>query len=116
MTYLSDADVATVLASVTYRPGWSFGLIRDPHEGLQVRIVARGVPNSYRPDETIDLGITSWLPPQRTAEDLLDWLLWRLQRIESHECREWLRHDGELVSDPHEGTDDELPAMRRAGA
>jgi hypothetical protein len=33
--------------------------------------------------------------------DYLEWLLWRTQRIESHECREWFKVDGEPLHDPH---------------
>jgi hypothetical protein len=93
-------DIRAHLGRITYRPGWTFEAYEDEHEGYKLRILAP-VENSYRPGETVDLGIDSFLPPLETTHELETWLAWRLRRIESHESREWLRRDGQLISDPH---------------
>lgn len=97
---LTVAEMRAVLAEVSYRPGWTFSLEEGAPEGPHVFIVAT-VVNSYRPDETVDLGIRSPLPPFRTVDDMLLWLAWRLRRVEDHESREWFRYGGGLVDDPH---------------
>ena len=115
---LTRADVAAVLRGVTYRPGWSFLLDDDPYEGLVLWIRAK-VENSYRPEEPWDLAIATFvpLPVLHTPQDFLDWLLWRCLRIESHECREWLRVHGKPISDPHaERVAPDLRAAVTAGA
>jgi hypothetical protein len=97
---LSTAQIASHLERITYRPGWTITAQDDEWEGQQIRIVAP-VPNSYRPGQTVDLGITSFLPPMQTTADLERWLIWRLARIENHEAREFFRVDGHIRYDPH---------------
>lgn len=99
--YLTLAEIQAALNAVTYRPGWTFTAAEDPFgEGHTVRLEGP-VPNAYRPDETVVLGINSYLPPIPDAAYLDRWLLWRLQRVEAHETREWLQRDGRPIFDPH---------------
>ena len=99
---MTVAEMQAVVARIAYRPGWSIAVEEHEHEGAHIRIVCT-VEDSYHPGSTIDLGITSAIPPMRSEEQLVDWMLWRLKRIEEHEVREWLRFDGEVWSDPHAG-------------
>lgn len=94
-------EVQTELARITYKPGWTLKARQSMFEGVVLRIVAEGLINSYRPKETIDIGIDSFLPPVESVEQLHSWLAWRLDRIESHESREWLKRDGRVLFDPH---------------
>lgn len=98
---ITTEDLRAALASVTYHEGWSFKVEESRHEGPRLRIEVVGVPDSRKAGRTVDLGIESYLPPFRDVEAFLDWLLWRLQRIASHEVREFLYYRGAHVSDPH---------------
>jgi hypothetical protein len=63
---------------------------RRPYgEGIKVRIVATE-PDAFKPGETIDLGVDSFLSPNDIVcgETLDVWLEWRTRRIASHENRE----------------------------
>lgn len=106
------------LARVRYRPGWTFTLYQGDFEGPHLRIRA-DVENSYRPGQTVALDIHSPVPLAVIADGpaLLRYLAWRLQIVESHEMREWLKLDGVVVFDPHApdvnrdlpGLDEETP-------
>jgi hypothetical protein len=89
---LSTADINRELDRIAYNDQW---------EGQKIRIKAV-VPDAYDPDRTVTLGIDSFLPPLQDEWDLRRWLMWRIQRIESHEMREFFfRLDGQILWDPH---------------
>lgn len=100
---LTLPDIQGALDRITYRPDWTFTAYEDQWEGPHLLIVAP-VPNSYRPTETVDLGIRSPLPPMPDTEALHRWLAWRLGRVENHEMREWFKVDGRPLFDPHAET------------
>ena len=77
-------------------------MCEDPWEGPFVRFVGP-VDDSYNPGSTIDLGISSWLPPMVTTDQLDLWVQWRLWRVEGHESREYLMRGGVPLFDPHKG-------------
>jgi hypothetical protein len=97
--------LAGALSRVTYKPGWKFTPAVN-YEGLWVHIDAM-VTNAYDPTGYTDLHIEAPLPAPliNDERDLLEWLVWRLHRIESHEVREWLHFDGRRVLDPHDGVE-----------
>jgi hypothetical protein len=97
---LSLQEVAEVIGRVTYRPGWQFTVYQGRHEGPHLQIQAE-VPDAVAAGEVTVLDVHCFLPPMRDEAAVLDWLLWRLTRIEVHECREFLRLDGRPWSDPH---------------
>lgn len=97
---LSTADINAELERLTYKPGFTFRAYEDPWEGQKIRIVGT-VPDSYNPEQTVDLGIDSFLPPCQDAWDLRRWLAYRLKRIEIHEMLEFLKLDGAPIWDPH---------------
>lgn len=89
------------LRLITYRPGWTIEAYQGSWEGIHIRIVAPKVEDSYNPGEFVDLGITSHLPPMQNFHQLETWLAWRLNRIETHEMREWLKFGGVPIFNPH---------------
>ena len=89
-----------ILPRITFLPGVEFDAEQDPHEGLLL-FIAYTMPNAVHPDEAIDLRIKTFVPPCKTVAAFLDWLTWRLERIASHEVREWLRFGDIQVNDPH---------------
>jgi hypothetical protein len=99
---ISVARMNAALAGLVYKNGWTFSVYTDEWEGPHIFIVAR-LPNSYKPSETLDVGVRSAIPPMETVADFHRWLMWRIIRIESHEAREFLRysHGGGPVFDPH---------------
>jgi hypothetical protein len=94
-------ELQAELSRYTYRPGWALTVEPDPYEGNRLWIVA-DVADAYHPDATVQLRIDTFVPPMPNAEAFGRWLLWRLLRVESHECREWLRYDGLPLADPHQ--------------
>jgi len=97
---LTTAEVAEHLATLTYRPGWSLTVYDGRWEGQHLVITAE-VVDSYHPGQTTLLDVHSMLPPMRDGQALDEWLAWRLQRLECHESREFLRRDGRPIHDPH---------------
>jgi hypothetical protein len=95
-------ELRAELARVNYKPGWRLSIWLDEHEGPVLRIVAP-VNNSYHPDQTIDLGIDTYISPNdaATPETFLKFVNWRLDRVASHEHREWFQVDGVPLNDPH---------------
>lgn len=100
MTALTIDQLRAALTHVTYRPGWRFDLYEHQWEGVWLAVTA-DLDDAYRPGEMVTVCVRSAVPPIPTAAYFLEWLAWRLWRIESHECREWLRIDGAPIHDPH---------------
>lgn len=98
---LSTAEICDRVAQMTYRPGWTLSVYENGFEDPHLEILAVDVPNSYRPGSTLDLRISSSIPPMDSIEQLDRWVMWRLERVESHEAREWLQIDGRPLFDPH---------------
>lgn len=99
---LTVEHLQSILDEITYRPGWELQVKDDPHEGPYLRVIVP-TKNSYDEDADLDLGINSYLSPndRRDERAFIDFLIWRLERIESHEAREWLRRRGKAIFDPH---------------
>lgn len=98
--YLNPAQIQDCLAAWRYKPGWTFTLYTHQWEGLCIDI-ALTVPNGYNWDEPVDLNIRVPVPPIVNGQHFVDWLMWRVARIELHELREFSIYHGEHVSDPH---------------
>lgn len=96
---LSLEEIRDELAQLSYKDGWSWTVHEDPYEGPYIRLIGT-VPDTHSND-TINLGITTWLPPMPSRHYVAHWLFWRLERIENHECREFLKRNGKIVFDPH---------------
>lgn len=97
---LTVAAMDELLAGVQYKPGWLLRVYEGAFEGPHLRVTAT-VPNAYQPDETVELDVWSPIPPLSGVRAFDRWLAWRLCRVESHECREWLRRDNQPIFDPH---------------
>ena len=97
---LSYEEIKDHLASIQYKPGWTWNVEIDPWEGLYIRFLI-SVEDSYSPGQTVDLGFSSWLPPMTNRKQLDLWLQWRIWRLESHEAREFMRRDNRPIFDPH---------------
>lgn len=114
-------DIAAVVGKLTYRPGWSFEVYETEAQGMWLAINAV-VEDAYTPGAQVPLRIKSQLPPFQDEAQLLRWLRWRLEVIETHECHEWLRDKGtgRPLWDPHaDGADEPMhevavPAPRTA--
>jgi hypothetical protein len=97
-------DLRRQFARLSYKPGWAFEVHATEHEGPELHINCT-MADSTDPSAQVALNIISPLPPMRFSWQLDDWLIWRLNRIESHEVREWLQRDGKPISDPHDGVE-----------
>jgi hypothetical protein len=98
---LTVSDMAAVLGRMSYKSGWRFEVYEGRHEGPHLRIAAENIPDAYEPGVMARFDVHSSVPPMRDEDAFLDWLLWRLQRIEIHECREFMKLDGKPYSNPH---------------
>lgn len=87
-------------AHYSYRKGWTINVREGCFEGPHLEIIALL-------EDSIDLGkmtefqVHSPIPPQLSIEQFDLFILWRLARIESHECREWFKCDGKALFYPH---------------
>jgi len=97
---LSTADLQTILDRVTYKPGWLFRIYDGRWEGQHL-VITTVVPDAMHPGQTTTLDVHSSLPPMRDESQFLEWIAWRLGRIENHEMREFLQLDGESLFNPH---------------
>src|SRR5688572_8603081 len=97
---LTAHEITLYVDRVRYKPGWSFQVLVTDFESPQLFITAR-VMNAYDHSQMVDLGIKSHLPRFRDEKALEDWLMWRIERIESHEAREFFTVDGKRPFDPH---------------
>lgn len=100
-SFLSADQITALVARMSYRPGWELSVFIDPWEGPVFRVVAE-IDNAYRPGETVELRINSRIPPCRDEDALIEWIMWRLLQIESHEAREFYRLDNAMIYDPHD--------------
>lgn len=101
-------EVEDLINEISYKPGWEILAYETPAQGIWIKIRAE-VIDSYNPHRSVVLDIKSPLPPMDNAEDFYVWLRWRLERIEVHECHEWLKwkRNGSPLFNPHaEGADE----------
>lgn len=97
---LSTKEIQKHLERITYKPGWRFKAYDGRWEGQHL-VITTVVPDAYHPGKDTTLDVHSMLPPMRDIDQLNEWLMWRLARIEVHEMREFFRVDGQVVNDPH---------------
>jgi hypothetical protein len=97
---LSTAQVQAVFDRVTYKDGWSLEVYDGRFEGQHV-VITTVVADAYDQTKTVTLDVHSSLPPMRDEQAVLEWLAWRLGRLETHEMLEFLRLDGSCWVDPH---------------
>lgn len=105
---LSPTDIRALVDGIEYRPGWTFEVYETEAQGWWIAINAE-VQDAYEPTRDVPLRIKSPLPPFRHDLDFLAWLRWRVERIEVHECHEWLRwkDNHKPIWDPHQDGADE---------
>lgn len=96
---LTLGEMQQLLEKFTYKPGWVFTLWMDKHEGIKMEIW-HTVPCSYSGESRVQ-SIKTFVPPIHSEEDFWDYLLYRLNRIENHEMREFFRVGGYPIFDPH---------------
>lgn len=100
LQFMTYEQLVHELSRYEYRPGWELSIFNDPWEGPCL-YVEMTVADGYCPSATIDLRIRSAIPPMYDSNHFGYWLLWRLDQIERHECREMLHCDGKPLVDPH---------------
>lgn len=97
---LTTPEIQNLLDKVSYKPDWEFSVYDGKHEGQHI-VIRTPVQDAYDLDKIVVLDVHSMLPPCETAEQFYNWLLWRLKRLEVHECREFFRVDNMVYDDPH---------------
>lgn len=99
-TRLLDLEDLRVITEGVELPNFTAEVYADEFLGPYLRLVGT-VQDTRFPEQTIDLGINSRIPPCHTDEQYLDWFLHRWVEIWVHEAREMFKYNGELYSDPH---------------
>lgn len=105
---LSLPQLQSALGVLAYRPDWDLSVYETRAQGVFFAVVAE-LENSYEPGTQTVVRIKSPVPPMASVEAFYEWLRFRLEVIERHECHEWLRfrHTGKPLFDPHaEGSDE----------
>jgi hypothetical protein len=97
---LTTTQLQEALTHISYKPGWEFKIYDGKHEGQHV-VITTVVPDAYDPDKNVTLDVHTSIAPMRDVDQFYEWFLWRLKRLESHECREFYRVDGKVYDDPH---------------
>lgn len=100
-------ELHDLVDSCQYRDGWHIRLDHldrgQGSEGLTLQIFGR-YPNSYRPDEIIN--VVHYFIVPAAAYDRRSWTVWLFERfldVERHEAMEHFVIDGERPFAPHHG-------------
>lgn len=103
---LTTTELQSLVEQVKYKPGWTFRVYDGRHEGQHL-VIRTVVQDAYDLDKNVELDVHSMLPPMETEEQFFNWILWRLKRIECHECREFFQVKGKIFDDPHQENADQ---------
>lgn len=106
--------IQCVLAATSYKPKWKISAYETEAQGIWIKFCVE-MEDSYHPGKGVQLYIKSPIPPCKDAVALLVWLRWRIERVEVHECHEWLKYGGCVIWDPHaDGADEPKDTVREA--
>jgi hypothetical protein len=102
------AELAALVASCTYRPGWHLWLDDDYDRGQgcvgMTLIIACTVPDTYNLDHTIT--VRHFFPVPAAAYNRESWQRWlfdQLLLVEQHEAMEMFQVDGQRPYAPNHG-------------
>lgn len=103
------AELATLVADLVYRPGWTFDLLDwdrgQGSKGLTLIITTCGY-DSYHPDRGESYRVNHYMPVPPASFDRRSWLNWlfnQLLLVEKHECMEFFTIDGVKPMAPAHG-------------
>ncbi len=99
---MTKDEALAVLNGMTYKPGRTFQ-IQDQGDHILLRISWVGADARRPAPCTTNVLYTCVVPYSDvwTAEGVKQHLLLWLRRLERHELDEWLKFDGERLTDPH---------------
>jgi hypothetical protein len=108
---MTVAQAKALLDKATYKPGSRLvgrivKLQGDQAYGLEV-LLSQVLEDVRRRGRQHELGYIAVLPvallEHLDAKGVMEWVLRNVvEKMESHEAKEWLRVDGAMVVDPHE--------------
>lgn len=108
------AELAALVASTTYRPGWDVTLAvieRDPatthgsaSRGLTLIITTQGVNSYHHEQDNYRVNHFFAVPPATyNRANWMRWLFDQYRLVEEHECMEFFTIDGEKPYAPNHG-------------
>lgn len=111
-TNLRDLPLELWVSEITYKPGWTFDLIRhfpyDDRDLAIVRITAK-VPDVRDPTVSAEIGQVAYIydyivdrPDPKDA--FMEWVFSAVLQLEKHEVNEWFRVRGAPLHEPHPAT------------
>ncbi len=90
MRLLTVQQMQERAAQYTYRKGWTIEVREGVFEGAHLEIVCL-LEDSVEIGKMTEFRVNSSIPPQLSIQQFDLFILNRLLRIESHECREWFK-------------------------
>lgn len=107
MTNYVPVHLPDLVASITYKPGWTFYLENvveaDGSGGLQLHIVS-DTENSFDFSKRIRVRHSFLVPAASYNRDVwVAWIFDRVRDVETHEAGEFFRVDGVRQFAPHHG-------------
>lgn len=99
---MSIRELKSVLAKITYKPGWDIGF--DDGDGMVLLYAQKSRSlNAYRGRKFFQVGgISSWVHPRNLTATLVIKKIHRMIRVaESHEVGEWFKYKGKRPFNPH---------------
>lgn len=115
------AVLAELVASLRYRPGWTFALQDldrgQGSKGLTLVITSLGY-NSYHPDRGETYRVHHYMPVPPAAYDSRSWRRWLFEQlllVERHECAEFFQTEGERPYGPSHGPGNDPYIVREVG-
>lgn len=103
------AELATLVAELEYRPGWTFELDSTDRgqgsQGLTLTITTLGY-NTYHEDRGQTYRVNHYMPVPPAAYNAASWRMWLFEQlllVEKHEAMEFFQVAGERPYAPNHG-------------
>jgi len=102
---LSWADIAAILSTITYKPGWAFLLLSDdadrPYIQVQVSAEASEARSPFQSGVHPWRGGKVYLSYHMCRQEIVGAAFGAIRAAEEHEMREWFRYRGRSIFNPH---------------
>ena len=115
---MSPHEIAAIIGSITYKPGWQFLLGRDGERQFVQAAVSEESDLTLDPTRRSDQR-TPWksgkryLSPHMCRQEIVGTVLALIKGAETHETHEWFRYRGAAIYNPHLDPDVLVDVARR---
>lgn len=99
MNYMETEDIQSVLDRVSYKPGWTFGVMEK--DSARYLWCTAKVLDVYNPTIELELSTSQSIRWNIRQDELKKEIYRLIMSMEEHELLEWFRIDGKFFKDPH---------------